>query len=1293
MKKTKRIISIILAVMMILGAVPFAGMTAFAAETYVDRTWDGTKVVKTVKEIPANAKQITSETTYLYGNWYYVDGNVTSDSRITVNGTSTSPTHIILKDGCYLNAARGINVAKGNMLYIYAQSDETGRLFASGATDGAGIGSMNKKTDCGEITINGGQITVHAGSLAAGIGSGSEKNSGTVTINGGTVTVRGNNLGAAIGGGKGGDGGTVTINGGTVTATGGTNGSGVGIGGGTGCSSHGTLTVNGKVSIKAGSREAEAQETTVEAYTTSRDAYVSIVPIPHVHEFAETWSTNETAHWYACTADDCDITDYASCGIEDAAYAAHTWADGKCSVCGYECGHDYVNKACKYCGEEEPEFIIDKNGVLIGYTGNGGDVVIPDGVTGIGKSVFEGCENLTSVKIPDSVIIIGSLAFEDCSNLTSVTLPNGLKAIENETFMNCINLKNVTIPDSVESIGDSAFGNCTGLKNVIIPNSVEKIGVCAFSHCTGLESITISDNVTDMGARAFDECNKLTDVFVSCDSDIKAVRGIMQSYGDYNYTQFEHNFVDGVCTSCGVEEFVIENGVLVEYNGNGGDVVIPDGVTSIGKSVFEGCENLTSVKIPDSVIIIGSLAFEDCSNLTSVTLPNGLKAIENETFMNCINLKNVTIPDSVESIGDSAFGNCTGLKNVIIPNSVEKIGVCAFSHCTGLESITISDNVTDMGARAFDECNKLTDVFVSCDSDIKAVRGIMEVYGNYHYTKLNHDFKDNECQVCGAPEFDIKNGVLYAYNGNGGDVVIPDGVTEIRSAFQDTSITSVTIPNSVTKIGAKAFENCMSLTSVVIPCSVKRIGDSAFSNCTNLASITISGNVVTDVDVFDNCESLTNIYCFCDSDVESVKEFMDVYNTSDNFIYTQLDHNFVDGVCTVCGEKDAATKLAEAKTAAIAAIDAATTEYNAEYAEAAKYMINTCETVETVNHQKELLLEEMAYIDAIERAKAEIDKFVKENVPSATQELNQFKTAVNNIKKEIITADNKKEADEALANGLKALNEFVPEIHSVTATNGATVTKSLNLDKSTKYEIATVKIAEDNGIKDGKWFVYWVDQTGKIVSTYSTYSFFAVEDRTLTPVYVSPDEYETERAKAILVTDIVRADNNGDGTATLYAEHSASKAAVGGAITQHGIVYTTDASQIDNLTFNGANENVKVSAATKTMNSLSGLQRTTVKVDENAEKVYAKSYIVDADGNVVYGKLQTIDVTLSTESIDSEILVCSSFDSMLVQADEIIPTADDVPAQEETETPTIVSIITSIINAIMSLIQAIIALF
>ena len=103
------------------------------------------------------------------------------------------------------------------------------------------------------------------------------------------------------------------------------------------------------------------------------------------------------------------------------------------------------------------------------------------------------------------------------------------------------------------------------------------------------------------------------------------------------------------------EDFVIKDGVLKKYVGPGGDVVIPDGVTSIAGTAFFNCTSLSSVTIPNSVTSIGRSAFNNCKSLTSIA-----------------------IPDSVTSIGDYAFYNCTSLTSIVIPNSVRKIDKYTF---------------------------------------------------------------------------------------------------------------------------------------------------------------------------------------------------------------------------------------------------------------------------------------------------------------------------------------------------------------------------------------------------------------------------------------------------------------------------------------------------------------------------------------------------------------------------------------------------------------------------------------
>ncbi len=136
-------------------------------------------------------------------------------------------------------------------------------------------------------------------------------------------------------------------------------------------------------------------------------------------------------------------------------------------------------------------------------------------------------------------------------------------------------------------------------------------------------------------------------------------------------------------------DFIIENGILTKYTGPGGDVVIPEGVTSIGEKAFSFCSSLISVMIPKSVTSIGRLAFSNCNSLTDITIPKSVISIGRGAFSVCSTLTSVTIPEGVTNIEDHTFEYCDSLTSVTIPNSVTSVGGWAFQVCPNLISITI----------------------------------------------------------------------------------------------------------------------------------------------------------------------------------------------------------------------------------------------------------------------------------------------------------------------------------------------------------------------------------------------------------------------------------------------------------------------------------------------------------------------------------------------------------------------------------------------------------------------------
>ncbi len=283
-------------------------------------------------------------------------------------------------------------------------------------------------------------------------------------------------------------------------------------------------------------------------------------------------------------------------------------------------------------------------------------------------------------------------------------------------------------------------------------------------------------------------------------------------------------FSMAVSASAAGSDFTIENGVLTKYNGPGGDVVIPDGVTSIGESAFLRCTSLASIAIPDSVTSIGDHAFNGCSSLTSITIPGGVSYIGECAFKDCSSLTSVTIPNGVTSIGFMVFNGCSSLTSVTIPNSVTSIGEMAFWCCNSLTSIVIPNGVTEIGNYAFFGCDMLTKVSIP-NTVVSIGSCAFNSYADMPYWSAPGPWlaSHNEEFVI------VGNNVLLKYNGNAAHVDIPNGVISIGgNAFDEKSITSVTIPDSVTSICSFAFKECENLTDIKVPASVVDIAGDAF---------------------------------------------------------------------------------------------------------------------------------------------------------------------------------------------------------------------------------------------------------------------------------------------------------------------------------------------------------------------------------------------------------------------------------------------------------------------------------
>ena len=313
-------------------------------------------------------------------------------------------------------------------------------------------------------------------------------------------------------------------------------------------------------------------------------------------------------------------------------------------------------------------------------------------------------------------------------------------------------------------------------------------------------------------------------------------------------------------------KIVLEEGItnipkgLFDGNNYITEVKIPNSVTSIGDNAFYNCFSLTSITIPNGVTRIGKWAFASCSNLTSITLPNSVTWINDNAFSYCSNLTSITIPNSVRSIFRSAFEGCKNLTSITIPNSVTSIDDKAFYNCFSLNSITIPDSVTRIGDSVFSNCASLKSINVDANNpNYISEDGIL-----YNKNKTTLIMAPGGKSNVTIPSSVTSIGASAFYNcRNLTSITIPNSVTsiDVGTFYGCSNLNAITIPNSVTSIGASAFSYCSNLTSITIPDGVTRIGVGAFSYCSNLTSITLPKKLTSDFNSnwFTNCSSLKKV--------------------------------------------------------------------------------------------------------------------------------------------------------------------------------------------------------------------------------------------------------------------------------------------------------------------------------------------------------------------------------------------------------------------------------------------------
>ena len=540
-------------------------------------------------------------------------------------------------------------------------------------------------------------------------------------------------------------------------------------------------------------------------------------------------------------------------------------------------------------------------------------IVLPSGITRIDDYTFQDCTALQTITIPKKVESIGFFAFYNCLSLGEITLleDNALSVIENYAFCGCIELKEMILPATVTRIGKGSFEGCeklesislpfvgdpgngsdceffgyifgaashtenatkvpASLKTVAITGSAHNISAYAFAGCSNIEKITIASGITTIGSASFKDCTALAEFIVPA---TVTSMGTASFEGCTALKKITVPFVGNTLSGTSNTFFGYIFGAST-YSDNGKKVpanleeVVVTGGAKLGNNAFYGCSSIKKISLPEGLKSIGSSAFASCTGLANISLPKGITALNDYTFNNCTALTKIEIPDGVTGLGSYVFYGCTSLKNAIIPNTVTTIGQYVFMDCTGLESLSIPfvGNALTGASKTFigyffgatQYSQNKTYVPATLKEVTLTGECSIEDYAFYGCSSITNISISDSVAYVGYKAF-YNCSITYNTYEEGSYLGNANNPYAVLVQSNNKSAVQFTIHKDTKAIAGAAFLNCESLQSIKIPEGVKSIGYCAFRYCNSLEEVVIPNSVVIiGRYAFGDCEGLKKV--------------------------------------------------------------------------------------------------------------------------------------------------------------------------------------------------------------------------------------------------------------------------------------------------------------------------------------------------------------------------------------------------------------------------------------------------